>query len=391
MKALERGQRIKLTEVIDGSDFEVALAIQSSLSMDASCFGVGADGKLRQDAYMVFYNQRATPCGGVRMVEGSSGEIARFAFALDRIPAAVQRLVLTSAIDGSGSMGDIRSGHLGFLQRGTETARFAFSGKDFSQERAMLLAELYRKDGLWRLVLTGQGFNGGLSALLRHFGGTEAEPTASPTPQPPPAPTPPPVRLTKVTLEKQGQSSTVSLKKDSQSQPIHINLNWDQTTKKGGLFGLGQKSADLDLGCMYEMQDGDKGVIQALGNFFGSKTRSPYVYLDKDDRTGGAADGENLYILRPDLIRRLVVFAFIYEGTSNFGDVGGRLRIRDQEGNEVLMDLNNPDVQNLFCAICRITHRGDRIEITKEERYFPNHQPCDRHYGFGFNWQAGRK
>ncbi len=391
MKELQRGQRIKLAEVIDGTDFEVALAIQSSLSVDASCFGAGADGKLWQDAYMVFYNQKATPCGGIRLIEGATGEIARFAFALDRIPAAVQRLVLTCAIDGSGCMADIRSSHLGFLQRGTETARFAFSGTDFRQERAMVLAELYRKDGLWRLVLTGQGFDGGLGALLRHFGGTEVEPAGAAAPPPPPAPTPPPVRLTKVTLEKQGQSSAVSLRKDNQPQPIHINLNWDQTTKKGGLFGLGAKSADLDLGCMYEMQDGEKGVIQALGNHFGSKTMSPYVYLDKDDRTGAAVDGENLYILRPDLIRQVVVFAFIYEGTSNFSDVGGRLRVRDQEGNEILMDLNNPDVRNRFCAICQIIHQGDRIEITKEERYFPDHMLCDRHYGFGFNWEAGRK
>ncbi len=391
MKDLQRGQRLKLAEVVEGTDFEVAVAIQSGLSVDASCFGIGADGKLWQDAYMVFFNQKATPCGGIRMLEGSSGEIGRFAFALERLPAAVHRLVLTCAIDGSGCMGDIRSGRLGFLHKGAETARFSFSGTDFSQERALLLAELYRKDGVWRLVLTGQGFNGGLGALLRHFGGTEAEPAQGAAPQPPPAPTPPPVRLTKVTLEKQGQSSTVSLKKGSGSQPIHINLNWDQATKKGGLFGFGARSADLDLGCMYEMQDGEKGVIQALGNCFGSKTGAPYVYLDKDDRTGAAADGENLYILRPGLIRRVVVFAFIYEGTSNFGDVGGRLRIRDQEGNEVLMDLNNPDVQNLFCAICQINHRGDRIEITKEERYFQSHKPCDRHYGFGFNWEAGHK
>ncbi len=391
MKDLQRGQRIKLGEIVEGSDFEVALAIESSLTVDASCFGVGADGKLWQDAYMVFYNQKATPCGGIRMVQGAGGEIARFAFALDRIPEAVQRLVLTCAIDGAGRMADIRSGHLRFLHGGQERARFAFSGKDFGEERAMLLAEVYRKDGLWRLVLTGQGFNGGLAALLHHFGGTEAEPAADTAPQRPPAPTPPPVRLTKVTLEKQGQSSTVSLKKGGAPQPIHINLNWDQTTKKGGLFGFGARAADLDLGCMYEMQDGEKGVIQALGNCFGSRTGSPYVYLDKDDRTGAATDGENLYILRPDLIRRVVVFAFIYEGTSNFGDVGGRLRIRDQEGNEVLMDLNNPDARNLFCAICQINHRGDRIEITKEERYFQSHKPCDRHYGFGFNWEAGRK
>ncbi|MFN3200810.1 MAG: hypothetical protein ACE366_20595 [Bradymonadia bacterium] len=41
--------------------------------------------------------------------------------------------------------------------------------------------------------------------------------------------------------------------------------------------------------------------------------------------------------------------------------------------------------------MCQITTRGDDIEITKEERYFPTHLECDRHFGFGFRWTAGSK
>ena len=46
------------------------------------------------------------------------------------------------------------------------------------------------------------------------------------------------------------------------------------------------KGVDLDLGCLYELADGRKGVIQALGNAFGSLNRRPWILLDGDDRTG---------------------------------------------------------------------------------------------------------
>ncbi len=47
-------------------------------------------------------------------------------------------------------------------------------------EQALMLGEFYRKDGDWRFMEVGQGFNGGLEALVRHFGGTVDK---SPAPQ----------------------------------------------------------------------------------------------------------------------------------------------------------------------------------------------------------------
>jgi tellurite resistance protein TerA len=113
--------------------------------------------------------------------------------------------------------------------------------------------------------------------------------------------------------------------------------------------------------------------------------------MDKDDRSGVAADGENLYILRPDIIESLMVFALIYEGAQDFTSVKGRMTVRDQAGNEIFMWLNNPDPNLVFCAICLIRRVGENIEITKEERYFQSHRFADQHYGFGFQWKAGSK
>ncbi len=82
------------------------------------------------------------------------------------------------------------------------------------------------------------------------------------------------------------------------------------------MSGGGAGGIDLDLAALYELADGRKGVVQALGNTFGDLDGPPYVKLDADDRTGSSAAGETLFINLDHTadIRRILVFAFIYEG-----------------------------------------------------------------------------
>ena len=210
-----------------------------------------------------------------------------------------------------------------------------------------------------------------------------------------------PLSLTKITLDKQGQSARISLQKAG-TQRVHVNLNWDAKPSTapapsggflskllGNVSGAG-KAADLDLGCMYELASGEKGVIQALGGNFGNAGGPPFIKLDQDDRSGASAGGENLFIERPDLIRKVLIFAFIYEGAGNFSEVGGRLSFTDPQGNEVKMQLSNPAALP-FCAVALVQAHGGELVITKEERYFSGHRDCDEAFGFGFSWKAGRK
>lgn len=97
------------------------------------------------------------------------------------------------------------------------------------------------------------------------------------------------VDLTKVTLTK--SAPTVSLSKaQGAGGHMRVNLNWSQGGKSAGGFfkrAVAANSAvDLDLGCLWETRDGRKGVVQALGNTFGSLNTPPYALLDGDDRSG---------------------------------------------------------------------------------------------------------
>ncbi|GFK95299.1 General stress protein 16U [Fundidesulfovibrio magnetotacticus] len=381
---LTRGQKARLAELANTQEFQVGVSLdfRGQGGADVSCFGVDQDGRLSDDRYFIFYNQPASPEGAIRMLGPASGDAERFALDLARLPQGVRRLVFAAAVDGPGVMSRLSAGCVRLLAGNEEFARFELSGEDFAQEKAIILLEVYFKD-VWRVAAVGQGFSGGLGALLAHFGGEELK-SRTPSPSPEPAPA-------KVVLEKRGDRRTVSLEKPGSPQPIRVNLNWTRKAVKRGIFGAKAKEADLDLGCMVEMQDGWTDVIQALGDSFGSVSDTPYIRLDKDDRSGASDDGENLVIMRPDLIKRVLVFAFIYEGTARFSDVEARVSVTDALGNQTVVGLDNPAFSDMFCAVCLIENTGGSIGIVKEERYFKGHKQADKHYRFGFTWTTGSK
>ena len=177
---LIRGQRALLSDLTSSTTLLVGVDLQGVM-VDVSCFGLDAKGQLSDDRYMVFFNQHATPCDGVR-IANPAGYAAGFDLALDRLPASIERLVFVAAIDGAGAMSQLASGQV-VLVAGEHQAAFVFTGDDFQCERALILIEIYRKSGVWRVAATGQGFNGGMDALVRHFGGEVADvPAAAPRP-----------------------------------------------------------------------------------------------------------------------------------------------------------------------------------------------------------------
>lgn len=396
---LQRGQKTKLDALTPSRQLvvDIQLAPPAQTDVDISCFGLDGEGKLSDDRYFVFYNQTASPCKGLQMEAKGEGK-ASFQVDLNALPGTVRKLVFAATLDGPGTMGQVGGGTFGVKAEGQDVARFPISGGDYAGEKAIMIAEVYVKapapDTTWRLAAVGQGFNGGLQALLEHFGGEAASPApaAPAAPAATPAAEPPKVNLGKLTLNKRGDAQRLSLDKSANSKPIHINLNWHvpKASGLGGLLGM-KKSADLDLGCMWELADGSKGVIQPLGRRFGSKVQPPFIYLDQDDRSGSSANGENMYLFRPETLRRCVIFAMIYEGSSNFTEVEGRVTLSDGRGTEIEVRMDAPQPSRTFCAVCSIEHMSGDIQIRKEEMYFRDHEECDHHFGFGFRWVAGSK
>lgn len=192
-----------------------------------------------------------------------------------------------------------------------------------------------------------------------------------------------------INLTKRGDSHSIDLTK--KTGDFCVNLNWNSAVETKGLFGFLSKSTlDLDLGCMYRLKDGRKGVIQALGNAFGSLTNHPYISLDQDDRTGQSSDGENLRFSKLELLDVAIVFAFIYEGAPNWESAKGVVTVK-QGGGDIVIKMDNPESGKIMCGLIKMENTGHGLVVTKLENYFAGHKELDQAFGFGFNWTAGHK
>lgn len=206
------------------------------------------------------------------------------------------------------------------------------------------------------------------------------------------------VSLTKLTLTKEDRS--VTLTKSGERQGVmRVNLNWTDpgAGRKPGFFakllGAGD-GIDLDLGCLYELTDGSKGVIQALGNSYGTLTEPPFIALDHDDRTGAATGGENLHInlADPAVFRRILIFTMIYEGAANWAAVDGVVTLHPTAGPQVEVRLDSAVDGARICAVALLTNTGRGLTVAREVEYINGSQAdLDHAYQWGMRWAAGRK
>ncbi|MCX5258476.1 TerD family protein [Streptomyces canus] len=187
-REFQRGHKAKISDLTAGTDLYVGVQISGpGLTFDISCFGLDADERLSDDRYFIFFNQPKSPEDSIQLLGAQSGDTESFRVTLDQIPSQIQKLSFTATIDGDGQMSQIAPGYLRIVAGGEEVARYSFDGSEFSTERAVMLGDLYLKD-VWRFAAVGQGFDGGLDALLKNFGGEVAEEEPEAAPQQPAVP-----------------------------------------------------------------------------------------------------------------------------------------------------------------------------------------------------------
>lgn len=360
------------------------------IDIDVSAFALAQTGKVRGDGDMCFYGQTSVLGGSLQMTEASAGR-AVFTLDLGRIEGSVEKIALSATIHENKASFD-RVTTLSVSVAGGIEAPISTSGM---KETALILGEFYRRQGVWKYRSVAQGFAGGLEPLATHFGVdiTPAPAAAPPTPPPTPAPAPvpkPSISLSKITLDK--TRSSISLEKTAAGfGEIKINLDWNQG-KSGGFFTK-TKSIDLDLGCLYEMQDGQKHVVQAIGKRFGSLTSEPYIQLMGDDRTGSVSGGEWLHINGKHWgeIKRILVFAFIYDGAPSWKETDGVVTIYIPGQPDIEVRLNEEGGNLGMCAIALLENDNGAVKVTRKVDFHRGHEPMDRAYRWGMRWSAGSK
>lgn len=386
---LAAGQKTPLSAL--GLNGRVSVEVDYGVEgVDVVLFGLNSSKKIGDDRYTILFSNPTSPEGAVRMHDGNL--TTTFDIDLTALPSDIQRLMIVASHDTlplqSAKPLAVTVGEASFD-----------AGSVMGSERAAMLAEIYLHNGEWRLAAIGQGFAQGLARLVEHLGGSVADDAPSPTtpvrdvapnnsvtpPTPPPAA---PISLSKITLDKR---ETISLEKKGRDfGDIVVNLNWSQQTR--GFFGGGSK-LDLDLGCLYELRNGGKGVVQALGNSFGDYDYDPFIELDGDDRTGSNSAGETIRINgeRFDEIKRIAVFALIYEGAANWAQTDARISIRMPGQREVevqIRDGNNR--QNLYGMAVIENDRGT-MRITNHAMTYRDQREYAEALGIRLRWVQGSK
>lgn len=379
MITLSRGQKIPLNNIISHGSVQVTVTYQPA-TIDIAAFGLTADRTIGDDRYVILFSNQQSPDASMRLTPGNGQ--AQFTFDLGRLPPMIDRIILTATNDHA----PISQAHELTVSFGQNAA--VYNVRDgLTTETAVMMIELYRHTGTWRVGMIGQGFNGGLAKLVEHFGGDVESPA------PKSAPTPK-LNLNKVILEKKQSISLTKAGNDFGE--ITINLNWSRgTPKKRGLFGRIQtgNAIDLDLGCLYVLKNGQKSVVQALGNKFGSFQNAPYIELSGDDRTGDVSDGETIRIngRHFDEIERLAIFAYIYEGVPNWAETNGVVTISSPGQPPLEMHMTDGRNNMGMCGIALIDNDGGKMKVSRLVEYFKGHKDFADSVGIRLRWVAGSK
>lgn len=200
-------------------------------------------------------------------------------------------------------------------------------------------------------------------------------------------------------LNQPGQSIAIS-PSGGTFESMLIGVAWDNIqVQEAGLFGKMFKKVrnvgvDLDIGCLYELQDGTRGAIQAFGEKFGAYEDSPYIQLSGDERTGNAEGHDEFMLVNGrhwHEIKRMLVYIYIYDGAARWSMIKPQIIIDVPGEDDLVVTLEAHDDRLALCAVGGLENVRGGIKLTNFTEYFPGHAEMDRAFGYGLEWGEGQK
>ncbi len=276
---LQSGQNIPLSSSSITLNLRYPVRPDFNGEPDTCVFMLNAQGKVSGDNDFIFFNNLSSPEGAVKLIPGMQQSSVNIE--LNRVSTAVQKIALTLVIDGSDTITGLAQLNLqapGIASFDPETA-----GRS---EKAIIVAEVYRHNGNWKLRALGQGFNGGLEPLAISYGVDVSSPAPAPAAQPSTAPV---ISLAKK-LEEQAprlvslaKKATVSLTKHKLDKlQASVAFVLDASGSMTGEFSKGHVQSVLDRIAVLATQFDDDGEMDLWG--FAEKHRKyPNVTLANID------------------------------------------------------------------------------------------------------------
>ncbi|KAF2780857.1 TerD family protein [Streptomyces sp. OM5714] len=174
----------------------VTVDVAAPVRLDVSGLLLTADGKVRSDDDFIFYNQPT----GQGVTYRSGGGTAPDAIVVDTsaVPPGIEKIVVTASPDAAGqTFQGIEP--TATIRNGDDNSVLAtFTPPQLGTETALVIVEVYLRNGAWKARAVGQGYANGLAGIATDFGVTVEEPAPAAPPAQPAAPqrshaaTPPP-------------------------------------------------------------------------------------------------------------------------------------------------------------------------------------------------------
>ncbi|MFD4262115.1 TerD family protein [Streptomyces sp. NPDC058534] len=168
----------------------VTVDVAAPVRLDVSGLLLTADGKVRSDDDFIFYNQ---PTGqGVTYRSGGGSAPDAIVVDTSAVPPGVEKIVVTASPDAAGqTFQGIEP--TATIRNGDDNSVLAtFTPPQLGAETALVIVEVYLRNGAWKARAVGQGYSNGLAGIATDFGVTVEEPAPAAPPAQPQAATPPP-------------------------------------------------------------------------------------------------------------------------------------------------------------------------------------------------------
>ncbi|CAL9402270.1 TerD family protein [Streptomyces cellulosae] len=164
----------------------VTVDVAAPVRLDVSGLLLTADGKVRSDDDFIFYNQPTGP--GVTYRSG--GGTAPDAVTVDTaaVPPGIEKIVVTASPDAAGQTFQGIEPTATVRDADTGAVLATFTPPQLGSETALVVVEIYLRNGAWKVRAVGQGYANGLAGIATDFGVSVEEPAAPAQPVTPPAP-----------------------------------------------------------------------------------------------------------------------------------------------------------------------------------------------------------
>ncbi|MEZ3180519.1 TerD family protein [Streptomyces pimonensis] len=166
----------------------VTVDVSAPVRLDVSGLLLTADGKVRSDDDFIFYNQPAGP--GVTYSSGGGTTPDAITVDTAAVPPGIEKIVVTASPDAAGQTFQGIEPTATVRSADDNAVLATFTPPRLGAETALVVVEIYLRNGVWKVRAVGQGYANGLAGIATDFGVTVEEP-AAPAAQPvapPPAP-----------------------------------------------------------------------------------------------------------------------------------------------------------------------------------------------------------